>query len=474
MFGLVARTVYEHSMPSLIGREDGRCRPVVRLIDSPWRCRARCLLVFLVGGLLSCAMFPVSADFSFTPGDADRTADAGFYATWNASNRQELFKPGIKILFFGEGYGCDPNVRNGPVVAVGNPNFEDAARLTGVPLAADPGRMRWTPRVDEAGCHEVSVSGAGDSFVHINPDPDAGGFGLFTATGRAPEGRQDSFFRPIGRKGRGGSGINAHIEASFVSFRFDWQKGSVFRPWVAAEGKVGQPAALLRSTQSVKTFAVGSGSTGDGAVLTQAKQQLMVTFINPSCFHEMRGLKRLCQIQYLFNLGLYRSGVDDWDSLPLLQRADVFLDPGQGGMPVVRGVLGRHGRIVETTPSGAPIYASHGAQTQHDVFASLEFRMSISFEQLKNALSLAASKALGKETADTSSEDVKRLYGSRWRDSSQWVLLSIHVGQEVYNPSEVVPVYIGGSLHELSLETISLPSVESSGPILPVMQKDDG
>jgi hypothetical protein len=427
------------------------------------------VVVFLVAGLLSCTMLPVSAGFSFTPSDVTRIADSEFFATWNADNRQDLLKPGVKILFFGEGYGCDSNVRNGPVAAVGNRNFEDAAELTGIPLATGPGGARWTPRADEADCHDVSVSGVGDSFVHINPNPDAGGFGLFTATGPAPAGRQDSFFRPIGREGRSGSGINAHIEASFVSFRFDWHKEGAFRPWVHPAGAVGQSAALLRSTQSVKSVAVGTGRSADVKEVTQAKQQLMVTFINPSCFREMRGLKRLCQIQYLFNLGLYRSGVSDWDSLPLLQRADVFIDPGQGGMPVVRGMLGRDGRAVETMPSGAPIYTSSGAATQHDVFAALEFRVSISFEQLTNALYAAAARASGKEMADTYPKDVQRLYGSRWRDPTQWALLSIHVGQEVYNPSEVFPVYIGGSVHELSLETISMPSAESPGPTVPVV-----
>jgi hypothetical protein len=439
------------------------CRMIGWRVGAAPVCRLRSwasqLLALLIGAVVvlypcqSSGQMGEDSGFDFVSQAIDAVKRREVFPAWNPDNRSGVLSPGFKVMFFGEGAGCRRNTANGPVTSIGNPYFDQALEMSGIPLATDAAGQRWTPSADIRECAEVSDRPVGDSFVHLNTDGSSAAIGLVTVAGDPLADAGRSFFRPFGAPGRNGRGVNRHIESTFVNFRFDWRREDVIRPWLAEEGVALETAVELRTVQSVAAFNVGAMAVQSGDLPVQAKQQLMMTVMNRYCFREMRSASRLCQVQYLFNLALYRSGVADWDAIPWAKSAGVFLDPAQGGMPVVHGLLdaGDTGESVSRTPAGLPLYFSLGAASQHDSFFDREFIVRITFEQFTDALFEIAAKTFKKAAADLSHDDVRALYGSRWDDPSQWVLLSLHVGQEVYNPGEDGDGFIGGNVRELSV-----------------------
>ena len=390
--------------------------------------------------------------FSLTPDKFLVSRESHLFAAWNPNHGSRLLTSGPKVVFFGTGAGCSADTANGPVENKVTRYIKNARRLTGVALGSDVRTNSWTPSAETPDCNQAVSDPYGDSFVLIRSNKKGGSIGLYTATGPTSGNDQESFFMPIGDKGRGGRGLNRNIEATFVSYRFDWQRDSVIRPWATMDADDVGSDLKLATTQSVRTFSVGQGDAGQKtAGPFQAKQQLMMTVINPHCFRQMRAKRRLCQVQYLFNLAVYRSGVSDWQQFTLSAHPGVFLDPAQGRLPIVRGFLGGDGRRAGVTSNGAAMYTSTGAVTQHDKFEELSFNVTISFSQFKQALVEAVAKQSGRATNDIVPEDIAEHYGARWSAPSEWVLLSIHAGQEVYNPRMDIPVFIGGNIRSLTV-----------------------
>lgn len=418
---------------------------------------------FLIGVIIalhpcqSAGELPGGPTFDFVSQAIRAAKQQEVFASWNPDSRSPALAPGFKVLFFGEGSGCRLDSANGPVESSGNPHFDRAMEVTGVPLATSATEMRWTPSAKTLTCKDVTGVPIGDSFIHVNPDTYVGGIGLFTATGDNLGDQERSYFEPFGAAGRGGRGFNPHIEGTFVNFRFDWRGTDLVQPWFADSAAGVETALELHTVQSVIAYTVGDATVQNDGSAIQAKQQLMLTVINPFCFREMRAASRLCQVQYLFNIALYRSDVHDWDSVPWAKHAGVFLDPGQGGMPVVRGLLrdSDNGDVHARTREGLSLYSSLKGGSQHALFLEREFGIHITFEQFMNALFEIAAKTLRKAAADVSCDDIRSLYGSRWDDRSQWVLLSLHVGQEIYNPNGSDTAMIGGNVRALSVVGVS-------------------
>jgi len=48
-------------------------------------------------------------------------------------------------------------------------------------------------------------------------------------------------------------------------------------------------------------------------------------------------------------------------------------------------------------------------------------------------------------------EDVVKVFGSRWDNPLSWAVLQVEVAQEVYNPNSEVEAHIGGSFSEVTV-----------------------
>jgi len=399
-----------------------------------------------------------SEGFSYQAGEMEYLHEDHFFSAWNPNHQSAVLKPGMKVMFFGRGENCEPASSNGPVSKFNELSPRQAARiknLTGL-ATSDKGHF-WTPSANFEQCAPVIRNETGDSFVYVNENPRLGGIGLFTSTGPGPGGT-DSFFRPIGPKGKNGRGTNANIEGTFVSFRFGWWKNDSIRPWTDSSERDAENLAEIETIQSVATLSAGGKDHQTTNTVVQAKQQLVASLINPSCFQTRKSKKQLCQLQYLFNLAVIRSTTRDWKEVDWFKSAGLMLDPAQGGMPVIHGPVGKPGEVTHYRHSRLALYSSEGEPSQHISFSDKLFRIQISFEQLRNALRLVTAKTANKSIARVTDEDLSNKFGHKWDEPEAWALLSLHVAQEVYNPDNQIRSFIGGNVRKLTIGQREMPT----------------
>lgn len=370
--------------------------------------------------------------------ELEKLMDGGnLFAAWNPSNPQTVLRPGMKVMFFGAAQGCAASTE-GPLTTVSAARLSELASLTALPASASPEGLRWTPSGNAADCSTETQARSGGSAVYLNPDNGAGAVALLTTSGPQSDG-QVPFLGPYSASGQNGQGANAHITGSFVNFRSNWAKADPLQPWLNGR------KARIQSVQSLGNVRLEAGT----GVTVQVKQQVSATFLNPTCLQELGGLGKPCQVQYLLNTGIHRSGVSDWSTVPWFQKGDVWYDPAQGGIPIVDGPIFASGQSTVETQSGRGLFTSQGSSTQHKAFAGRTFDVTISFEQLDTALRLTTAKAAGVGLAAVNAAQLQAQWGSRWSDPSAWVLLSTDVGQEVYNPDPTRRVEIGGGFSSL-------------------------
>lgn len=377
------------------------------------------------------------------------------YSAWNANNPSSVLKQGMKVMFFGRAEGCESRAGNGPVTNQGSVRFSQALELTGIPLAPEDNGQRWAPSANSDQCDNSIRDQVGDSFVHVNENPENSGIGIFTFTGPDQKGRR-SFFRQFDKSGKNGTGANAYIEGTFVAFRFGLQNENSVVPWATDTQPVDKRSIEFRTVQSVAVASVGGKAENRYGEIVQAKQQLIAAFINRACFQNSSGKKGLCQLQYLFNVAVYRAGLTDWEAATWFKSAGVFSDPAQGGMPVVHGPIGHSGETTVDEGSGLELYTSLGEPSHHDVFKDKEFRIQVSFSQLKNALKIVAGSQLKKRPNQISPSDLKDVFGERWGEANEWVLLSVNVSQEVHNPIDDLRAFIGGNIKDVAVGAVPL------------------
>lgn len=359
----------------------------------------------------------------------------GLFAAWNPRDPKTALKPGMKVMFFGAATGCATGTQ-GPLTRLTDQSLETLASLTLLPASATPAALRWTPAGDAEGCDAHARTQAGASAVYLNADDSAGAVGMLTTSGRQDDGSAP-FFGPYGTSGQNGSGANAHITGTFVNFRQAWSSADPLHPWV------GDALARVRSVQSMGAVQLDTV----GGVAVQAKQQMMATFLNRDCMNELTG--KPCQIQYLFNTAIARSGVTDWSAVSWFQNGGVWFDAAQGGIPIVDGPIFASGKTTADAKSKLPLFVSQGSATQHQAFSGRTFDVTISFEQLRNVLRITTARMAQTELGSVTDEQIAAAWGSRWNDRNAWVLLSGHVGQEVYNPNGERKVQIGGGFRSL-------------------------
>jgi hypothetical protein len=92
---------------------------------------------------------------------------------------------------------------------------------------------------------------------------------------------------------------------------------------------------------------------------------------------------------------------------------------------------------------------SQGSATQHASFSGRTFDVTIGFDQLQHVLRIVASRKLSVDLASVTDAQVASIWGRAWNERNAWVLLTGHVGQEVYNPSAEHKVQIGGGFKSL-------------------------
>ncbi len=369
-------------------------------------------------------------------GALDRiSGGSALFAAWNPNDPKTALKPGLKIMFFGQAQGCAGGTE-GPLTALSDSRLARVAGLTTLPHAAALPALRWTPSGHAGGCDSQAQDRDGASAVFVNADDNAGAVGMLTTSGKQDDGATP-FFGPYGAAGQNGAGANAFITGTFINFRQAWGAADPLQPWT------GSASARVRSVQSLG--AVQLETTGSQAV--QVKQQMMATFLNRSCMKETSG--QPCQIQYLFNTAIARSGVSDWSQVSWFKNGDVWFDPAQGGIPIVDGPIYASGTITADSKTKLPLFVSQGSATQHQAFSGRTFDVTIGFDQLANVLRIVAARQLGVDMSTLTEGQLAKVWGSGWNRRDDWVLLSGHVGQEVYNPDSDHRVQIGGGFKSL-------------------------
>lgn len=386
--------------------------------------------------------------FRWDGGVPDDIRAGRVFSAWNARNAKGGLAPGVKVMFFGRADACERDAVNGPTVATGNPRLQQSLELTGIDYDG-AGGLTWTPSGDTDQCSPAARRKAGDSFVHLNPDPKRGGVALFTYTGRDTDTGRDPFFHPFEATGQHGGGANAHISGTFFAIRFASEGQDAIAPW-SGQPAGREPALVFSSQQSVVRAEVPSPKLVSPEAGTQVKQQMIFTLMQRDCWRTLgRSQGKLCQIQYLLNLAVYRTGVEDWSTVPWFRDAGVQFDPAQNSVAVVHGPVPRQGRDAVDGASGLPLYTSLGAPSQHAEFRDKRFSVRVTLEQLRNALRVATAARLRKAARDVTPREIAAEFGDRWADADSWALLSVNIGQEVYNRDRTRRAFIAGNFRDL-------------------------
>jgi len=385
--------------------------------------------------------------FTASPGLAQAGALDAFggalVAGWDVDDAQRMMTPGMKVVFYGAAAGCASGTSNGPVTAGAAATRSIAMARTGLAAAAAP--QSWSPSVP-AGCTPTTAATSGGAYAAVDATTD-GGIALYTPTGPDDAGNAQ-FFQPFGAGGQNGAGDNAFITGTFVSFRQDWSSANPLQPW-AGRGDGSATDARLRSTQSVATAAVGADA--GAATPVQVKQQMMATFINTACTKQGATTPmHPCQIQYLLNTSIVRTGVSDWSTVVWYQNGGILFDPVQGGMPVVEGPIGASGATTVDGQTGLPLFTSQGSATQHGTFASTAFDVKVSFAQLQAVIKAIVARKNGVAVSAVGDADISAMWGSQYADPTAWALVSTDIAQEAYNPLAAThAAAIGGVVKDL-------------------------
>jgi hypothetical protein len=370
-------------------------------------------------------------------------AGGSTFSAWNPTGSSQLFAAGLKVNFFGRGNGCDTGASNGPVGQGADVALPTVATATGVSTTASK-LWRWAPSGGFSPCSADAQGRQGPNMVMLNPKSEAGGgVALYTHTGPDTDG-VTSLLRPFDASGQNGAGANADINGTFVTFRQDWL-GAPRHPWLGAGPSL--PSARIVTTQSVAALEVGTEVIANQPV--QAKQQLSVGFVNPTCMSGGASAARPCQVSYLFNTAIQRAGIDDWSTVSWFQNGKVWFDPAQGGTPIIESPVKAAGVTVVDESSGLGLVQSKGNATQYGAFSDFNFDLRISFDQLQNALRIVAGRKYGVAPSAVSDAQMVELWGATWQDRADWVLLAATSGQEVHNPIGTRQALIGGNFKQV-------------------------
>lgn len=377
-------------------------------------------------------------------------ATGKFVAVWNpkASDKKgQLLKPGLKIIFWGHGVGCESTMSSGPVTTNAEWLFKQAEKKTGIPIDQKHLDHRWAPTGGE-GCSTDSRKLVGPSFVHINEISNHAGIGIFSSSGGSDP--DNEFFRQIDKRGQNNAGHNQDIQGTFVVFRFEQKGKNIYFPFGKSKNLSNGKTLVIDSIQNVESFNVPSSADHNSKAPNQVKQQIALTFLNDDCFAK-RDSKSLCQLKYLFHTAVFREGVSDWEKELWFDKATLLLDPAQNGIPVLHGPIKAIGvNTLSKDNKTLDVWKSLGSKTLHTEFEPTRFVIEINYGQFISALMLSSARLNNTSANSISKEVMVRAFGKSWDIPASWRLLDISVAQEVHNNS-IKASWIGGGVASLSV-----------------------
>jgi hypothetical protein len=399
-----------------------------------------------------------ATSFRYAPGPLGIIHGApGFEAPvigWNVNDKR-MMAPGMKVIFWGEARGCGSAVRNGPVA-------ESAAFAPGrlqelVGLAAQPGQHLYSPSGRSGECPAQVQDAQGPTFALIDENPGSGGIALYTQAASPGAGSAD-FFGPYVKDSSEGQvvhgGGNDKNEGAFITFRLDWRGAGqqAVAPWGGGDVH-GSGSAFIRSVQGVQVLDLGAGAARPAEkAFTQAKQELVVTFINRACAAQEKTPSKPCQVQYVFNVAVARSTVADWSRFRRGNAARLTFDKKQGGLPFFFGPVKAAGEATEyEDEAGLALWLSHCAASEHGPVREMHTCVEIRRQDLLNALRIATGKLEGTATGSVSDAQIAGRFGQHWNDMGEWHLAVVSFGQEVYNSTDSATARIGGNLRSLEI-----------------------
>jgi hypothetical protein len=385
--------------------------------------------------------FHVKVDSGYSTVQAlEGAAGGALFAAWDPTNASGVLDPGLKVMFFGHAPGCDNGAFDaGPTTHGADADYAEAATRAHL-AAADESTLRWVPSADTAACAADLAGHDGPSMVQVDARDAGGGIGLYTDGGTMDD-ASAAFLAPWDAQGQDGHGANAGILGTFVTFRQDWTAADPKQPWKSGAD------ARIATIQTLGATAVGDAS--DPAQFVQVKQQVSVTFLNVACARTLLGAGSPCQIQYLLDTAILRTGVPDWSQVDWFNAGGVMFDPGQGGIPVISGPIRNAAAATTDADSGLELFVSEGNATQHAAFAGVGFDVHVPFADLLNAARVVAGRKQSVAAADVTGAEMAAYWGASWNDPEEWILLASEVGQEVYDPYTDKKAWIGGSFSEL-------------------------
>jgi hypothetical protein len=386
----------------------------------------------------------VSSDaFSFTGGSPALASGPGagaIFAYWDprlSAANPHVHDPGFHISFFGTGQGCAEGALNGPV---GPLDAAQARQLVAPGTAFSPasGARVWSPLPDAAQCG-AAPHRAGPAFLA------ASGSGvpmqLFTAVEQPGSG---AFWGPFGVRGQVGKGTNAASDGTFLNWALDWQHGHGIQPW--ADGNASHDITVSTDEAVPATMVQYRPA---GVRPSQAHQKFELGFYNTACLAAVSN-KILCQLRVMFDVALVRQQGTDWSRLKFAQQAHLLFDRAQGGLPIIEGPLEQNGELTYLGRSGAAVWRSTGAPTQHGPFQMQHFGATFNFKQLLETLHAVAAHEQ-RQNASSDGADMPSMFGPRWNDPAAWTIGLVTIGQEVHVGDRATAAYIGGEVASLTV-----------------------
>ncbi len=320
-------------------------------------------------------------------------------SVWKRDGMNGYINNSLNISFWGSANPTCPTQLHGPTIGY-FPWIDATEVYTPYPQVV---RAPYCPETGESGSNYVTVQ-------------DGVGIGMYAHAGVDSRIPYESVLQAYPLTTPGGAGLIA----TYLSFNPSW----LLEPWTSTNETV-----AIVTQQFVPKTEIDNTKT-------QAQQNVRTVFINKYC-HTNRQPGQSCQFSW--NTQLYMEGIHTEDN-----SAHVMFDPAQQGMAVILG-------SAETSP----YWSSKGADTQRTPFyGAKSFHLEMSWTQGQNLLiefTKQAFAAQGVIRETVTYAEVAVHFGAAWQVKSEWIIYSVGLGQEVFNPDKTTTAHMSGMLKSLDL-----------------------
>jgi len=343
-----------------------------------------------------------------------------FFAAWNPTDNASILSPGMKVIMWGSPDPSCPASTQGPMGTFADSSLVNAGYPNSP--ANVPSNMRFTP-LPMASCTAASTGKQGPNLVF----GDGSQIWMYVSS----LGQSDALLLPWNAAGQNGTGANANLLDAVVTF--ETPQPWTIKPWVSN--------GLARIAAMAQVTAITADNVAE---VNQVKQELELNFVNTTCLASLPANQ--CQMEWQFEQVIVQSGVTDWSKVPWAQSPVLFFDPAQGTIPVMAVTLvpGVGQNITDGT-TGLSLATSQGTATQHAPIPLTQFDVSMSFNQLANAIRIISAKFLNQPVGtDTACSQCSQVFGASWNDPAAWVVSDVQVEQEDADPSHKSGAVLGG------------------------------